>query len=276
MGERFPEYKQGLPRGGHGYNGFDPEHMTLDDVYECWLLTGDPVALDALRSAGEAMLTWKELVPDGGIHSSRTFGWTLRALVQVHRATGDRRFLEAAERYVERADAERGHGEVKYLRRMPPDPRHLDEPYDAPFMVAVALHGLAAYHAESGDPRVPPMMADLSSFCMAAYRDGGFLGDLPTDRVYTGGHVSSPLGVSSWIPGAVAAAAFVTGDHEPVDRLLPYYALMKEHSSRPLAFGRKDWMWWQPYLASLQRRHGALAVQDPRRFLERQAEDEKP
>ena len=38
----------------------------------------------------------QEVLPGGVIHSARSFGWTLRALVQVHRATGDPRYLEAA------------------------------------------------------------------------------------------------------------------------------------------------------------------------------------
>ncbi len=262
---RHPEYKQELPRGGHGYNGFDPEHMTLDDVYEAYLLTGSWLALDALRSAGEAVLTWKEIV-DGSIHSSRTFGWTLRALVQVHRATGEERYLDAARQYVALADAERGRGDVKYLRRMKPDPRHLaDEHYDSPFMVAVALHGLSAYWAETRDPIVPPMAADLVAFCMSALRSEGFLPDMPTDTPLppSTGEVSSPLGVTTWVPGAIAAAAFITGDHRPVDRLLPYYGLLQKHSSDPVQFGSKDWHWWQPFLASVQQRHGDSAIANP-------------
>ncbi len=269
MHNRHTEWKEEIPRGGHGYNGFDPEHMSLDDVYEYYLLTGDWLALDALRSAGEAVLTWKEIV-EHSIHSSRTFGWTLRALVQVHRATGDPRYLDAARAYVAAADEQRGTGDVKYLRRMKPDRRHLaDEHYDAPFMVAVALHGLAAYWHETRDPIVPPMVADLVSFEMSAYREGGFMPDMPTDRVMTDGAPSSPLGVSEWIPGAVAAAAFVTGDHDPVDRLLPYYGLLRHHSSDPIAFGASGWHWWQPYLASLQQRHGDAAIVDPEGFLAR-------
>jgi len=267
---RWPKYKEGLPSRGHGYNGFDPEHMTLDDVYECYLLTGSWPALDALVSAGQAMLTWKELLPDGGIHSSRTFGWTLRALVQVFRATGDSVYLEAARAYVARADDERGHGDVKWLRRMPPDQRHLaDQPYDAPFMVAVALHGLSAYWAETADPRVPPMAADLTAFCMSAFRGNGFLDDLPTDVPADRDLVvRSPLGVGSWIPGAVAAAAYITGDHAPVDQMLPYYALLKAHTSKTVEFGGSDWHWWQTYMASLHERLGDGAVFDPAGYLQ--------
>src|SRR5262249_42426129 len=113
MDKRFTKWKTGLPAKGHGYNGFDPEHMTLDDIYECWLLTGDWVAQDALVSAGEAMLTWKSVEPGGELHTARTTGWTLRALVQVFRATGERRYLDACKDMVERADKERGRGEVK-------------------------------------------------------------------------------------------------------------------------------------------------------------------
>ncbi|MCB9897608.1 MAG: hypothetical protein H6825_06375 [Planctomycetes bacterium] len=267
MATRHTRYKDGLPPNGHGYDGFDPEHMTLDDVYECYLLTGSWPALDALHSAGEAMLTWQELRPDGWIHSSRTFGWTLRALVQVFRATGERRYLDAARRYVARADAERGHGDVKYLREMKPDPRHLEEPHDTLFMVAVALHGLSAYFDETRDPIVPPMCVDLTAFCMSGYRGAsGFIPDLPTRRVQTAG-VAQADGVSTWIPGAIAAASFVTGDREPVDRLRPYVDALTEKDGGPLVFGHKDWHWWQPHLAAVRlRERGAkktLRERDP-------------
>ena len=33
MAGRFKEYKAGLPEDGHGYNGCESEHITLDDVY---------------------------------------------------------------------------------------------------------------------------------------------------------------------------------------------------------------------------------------------------
>lgn len=260
MEHRFPDHKSGLPRDGHGYNGFDPEHMTLDDIYECYLLTGSWPALSALRSAGEAMLTWKEVLPGGVIHNARSFGWTLRALVQVHRATGDPRYLEAAADLVARADAGRGRGPVKYLSPNPPDARHLpDHESEQPWMVAVALHGLAAYHVETADPIVPPMMADLASLCLSAYRGGSFQTELATDGTPVEVPLS-PRGVGAWIPGGIAAAAFVTGDHSGVDRVLPYFRLLRADPRRPIHFGGNDWHWWQAYLASLVARHGREIV----------------
>ncbi|HTE06744.1 MAG TPA: hypothetical protein VK824_11145, partial [Planctomycetota bacterium] len=252
MDARFPEYKTGLPPEGHGYNGFDSEHMTLDDISECWLLTGDWVAHDALVSAGEAMLTWHTVQPGGDLWAARNIGWTLRALVQVFRATGERRYLDAAADMVKRADAERGHGAVKYLRKGAPDPRHIaDAASEAPWMVAIAIHGLCAYFAETADPVVPPMVKDLVSFVMAGYRGDGWVSDLPTDGPLTGGKVWDKLGTSLWIPGALGAAAFVTGDHEPVDRTYPYYRSLCATPQHPAEFGSATWNWWQPYLLSL-------------------------
>jgi hypothetical protein len=267
--QRFPEYKAGLPAKGHGYNGFDPEHMTLDDVYECYLLTGDWVALDALRSAGEAMLTWRYVMPGGNLFSSRIVGWTLRALVQVHRATGDGRYLDAAADMVARANRERGFGPVKFLRKLGPDPRRLpDKQSEAPWMVAVAMHGLAAYWYETQDPVVPPMLRDLSSFVMSAWRGDGFVGYLPVDAPWSGGKEVQPLGTSQWIPGALGVAAFITGDHGPVDAIYPFYRQMHALTrNSPVHFGASDWHWWQGYLVSLQRRHGEAAVRGPARFV---------
>jgi hypothetical protein len=265
---RYIEYKRDLPTRGHGYNGFDPEHMTLDDVYECYLLTGDRVALDALRSAGEAMLTWRSVMSGGELHTGRSTGWTLRALVQVHRATGDRRYLDAAADMVARADAGRGRGEVKYLHRNRPDARHIAESEsEAPWMVAIAIQGLAAYYAETADPAVPPMLRDLVSFIMASYRgERGFADALPVDGPLTGGTTNSPLGVSQWVPGALAEAAFITGDHAPVDRAYAYYRVIRLHPTYGLSFGSKTWPFWQAYLQSLRERHGDAAVRSVSTF----------
>ncbi len=267
MDARLPAWKTGLPPRGHGYNGFDPEHMTLDDIYECWLLTGDWVALDALQSAGEAMLTWRSVMPGGELHTARSTGWTLRALVQVFRATGERRYLEAAADMVARADKERGKGEVKYLHRNKKDPRHIaDKESESPWMVAVAIQGLCAYHAASHDPKVPGMLRDLVDFIMASFRGNGFVDDQPVDGPLTGGKVASPLGVSQWIPGALAEAAFVTGNHKPVDVVYPYFRRMVEHEGHALRFGAPAWHWWQAYLASLEQRHGVRSVRDPTHY----------
>ena len=72
-----------------------------------------------------------------------------------------------------------------------------------------------------------------------------------------------PLGVSQWIPGALATAAFVTGDHAPVDAVLPYYAALRMHPKNPVRFGSPTWHWWQPLLVSLEQRHGRAAIDSP-------------
>ncbi|HZL99638.1 MAG TPA: hypothetical protein VFD43_05225, partial [Planctomycetota bacterium] len=268
LDQRFPEHKQGIPPKGHGYNGFDPEHMTLDDVYECYLLTGDWVALDALRSAGEAMLTWRYVMPGGDLFSSRIVGWTLRALVQVHRATGERRYLDAARDMVHRANERRGKGAVKYLCRLRPDPRRMaDRETEAPWMVAIAIHGLCAYWYETRDPIVPPMLHDLSGFIMSAWRGNGFVGYLPVDGPYAGGAEKEALGTTQWIPGALAAAGEVLRQHAPIDVIYPFYRQMRALDRNcPVAFGDKNWHWWQCYLAAMERAHGARAVLDPAHF----------
>jgi hypothetical protein len=268
MDAKFPEYKKGIPPEGHGYNGCESEHMTLDDIYEDWLLTGDWVAQESLAQAGEAMLTWHTVMPGYDLHSARSFGWTVRALIQAYRATRDRRFLDACTGMVARADESRGKGAVKYFRAGPPDARHIpDQASESSWMVAVAIHGLCAYWSETRDPLVPPMLHDLSLFCLSAHQgEDGFISDLPVNGPPTGAKAYQPSGTSQWIPGALAAAAFVTNDHQPVDRVYDYYTAMRTRTSSPLRFGSDGWHWWQPYLVSLQMRYGDAAVQNPAEF----------
>ncbi len=264
MKARFPEYKEGLPEKGHGYNGFDAEHMALDDVYELYLLTGSWPALDALRSAGEAMLTWWEVREGGKSFSSRTFGWTLRALLQVHRATGDQRYLQAARRMVHREDGRRGKGAVKWLVKQKPDARHIaDKEWDSPWMVAIAMRGLAAYHFETRDPIVPQMLEDLSIFCLSAHRDGVFMPDVPVDGSPIPVKDEEPLGTSLWVPGGLAAAAFVLDNHAGIDQVLTTYAKLYAHTDQPIALGGAGWPWWQSFRVSLRQRFGSA---DPRRI----------
>jgi len=93
--------------------------------------------------------------------------------------------------------------------------------------------------------------------------EDGFISDLPVTGPPTGGKAYQPSGTSQWIPGALAAAAFVTNDHEPVDRVYDYYTAMRTRTSSPLRYGSDGWHWWQPYLVSLQMRYGSEAVQNP-------------
>jgi PcRGLX-like N-terminal RIFT barrel domain len=269
MDAKFPEYKAGLPPDGHGYNGCESEHMTLDDIYEDWLLTGDPVARESLAQVGEAMLTWHTVMPGFDLHSARSFGWTLRALVQVYRATGDKRFLDACRGMVARGDEHRGKGDVKYFRAGPPDARHIpDKASESSWMVSVALHGLAAYWSETQDPLVPPMARDLSAFILSAYRGAdGFISDIPCDGSPPKGTATQAGGTSQWIPGGLAAAAAITGDYGPVDKVYDYYRAMRTRKgSARLRFGSEGWHWWQDYLVALQRRYGEAAVQGAEGF----------
>ena len=68
------------------------------------------------------------------------------------------------------------------------------------------------------------------------------------------------------IVGALAVAADVTGDNRAVDRIYPYYRAMTRHTSQPLRFYGSDWVWWQAYMANLNRRFGPRAVTSPQSF----------
>mgnify|MGYP002831514005 CR=1 FL=1 len=57
----------GLPATNDNINGFDYQHHMADDLYEYYLLTGEPLALSALEHMGQALLTYKSVKgPIGG------------------------------------------------------------------------------------------------------------------------------------------------------------------------------------------------------------------
>src|SRR5690606_32789365 len=81
--------------------GFDIEHMSADDLYEYYVLTGDHVTLDSLREMGECVRTWPVYSTTKQPGSTRGVGWGLRAIVKIWQVTGDPRFLQASNDLVE-------------------------------------------------------------------------------------------------------------------------------------------------------------------------------
>ncbi len=223
-------YKVNIPTGGSGWNGFDGEHMTVDDIYEYYLMTGSRDALEALRQIGEAILTWKKSIDvNKPIPSTRFIGWVLRALVKIYQVTGDDRMLEQAHDVCIIADKFRGltpspvTGLVyNYFSReiyggashnMPGD-------YDCPWQMAVGIYGLGLYYRETSDPLALPIVHDVAQYIIDHCVQPG---DVVVEAILCDDHkVINPKpkndGVNMWITSALAYAYLVTGS-EPMRAL---------------------------------------------------------
>ncbi|MBI4881252.1 MAG: hypothetical protein HY812_16575 [Planctomycetes bacterium] len=213
-------YKAGIPDKGHKWNGYDADHMVLDDLYEYYLLTGSRNALDAVRSIAEGINTWDSPSPWKAAHSSRSTGWTLRALMKAYAATGDARFLARAQGVVQSVQNFRGQSPspltgllYHYLTRQVYGAagHNMTLEYDLPWQIAVGMYGLALYGRETGDPAVDPILADLSNYIIDyAVAGGVVLEALACDDHLDVNPKESNSGVNSWISSALAIAWRVT------------------------------------------------------------------
>lgn len=251
-------HRAGIPSGGHGWNGFDFEHMVCDDVYEYYLLTGDPVSYDSLREMGEALRTLPTYKTDKAPGSTRGIGWTLRTLIKIWQVTGDEKILATAEKLVTslensyNADAASPVNGLVYhwVTRYPPNGSHVDDAeYDCPWQIAVTVYGLLLYHRETGDGRAVKIAEDLCDYIV----DYGWNGVAVNDSMAVDDHtnhkyVGSNTGVNTWIPSALA----LMYAKEPRPEYLSYATLMYDSLSPSFKdethyLGTGLFHWWHSY-----------------------------
>lgn len=219
-------YKVGVPKEGKGWNGYDAEHMSVDDLYEYYLLTGSFSALDALVKIGEGIKTWKMIHPSKPIPSSRAIGWTLRALIKIYQVTGDMALLQKAKDVMEVVHKFRGQdpgdqdgpGYHYLARSIYGKGQHgMTTEYDLPWQIAVGMYGIALYYRETSDPSVPGVLGDLSEYLV----DYCVVDDVVVDALSCDDHLDfnpnqKNNGVNAWIPSALAIAYRLTGDKDAV------------------------------------------------------------
>ena len=85
----------------HCVNHFSDEpcasHTFIDNWMDYYCLTGDGRALEAIREAGEFFLRYRWAEDPAFSFSLRSIANTLRGLLYVYEATGEKRFLRRAE-----------------------------------------------------------------------------------------------------------------------------------------------------------------------------------
>ena len=85
----------------HSVNHFSDEpcasHTFIDNWMDYYCLTGDGRALEAIREAGEFFLRYRWAEDPAFSFSLRSIANTLRGLLYVYEATGEKRFLRRAE-----------------------------------------------------------------------------------------------------------------------------------------------------------------------------------
>jgi len=208
-------HRAGVPANGHGWNAFDVEHMSVDDLYEYYLMTGDPVSLDSLREIGEVMRTWLIYSTEKAPGSSRGVGWSMRALIKIWQVTGEQRMLDSADELVASVAATYGQepspvtGIVyHYVTRYPPHANHLsNDEYDLPWQLACVIYGFLLHHDETGDPLSREIALNVADYMVDFGWNGVAMDEaLAVDDHGTVNHKSDNSGINIWIPSALALA----------------------------------------------------------------------
>ncbi len=143
-------------------NGWDHEHMDVEELYAAYMLIGSRVARREIVLIAEELMSTRYVREERKFqHSARAFGWCARALVRAYQVTGARRYLDGVKRMMASVEA---HciKDGPYPGLVPQDPKddHLkNERWESPFMVAVAASALALYHdVEPNDPQALEML----------------------------------------------------------------------------------------------------------------------
>lgn len=148
-------YRLGIPRASmlapHRFTPPDYEHFSVLLLYDWYWLTGDPLARDELARLGRGLVDLLAALP---FRTSRGEGCCLQSGALIARATGDRplaaHLLERCRQQLlpQLPPPERG-----YCILQPPLPEALGEqPFDAPWQMALLLRGLHALWGATGDP----------------------------------------------------------------------------------------------------------------------------
>lgn len=251
-------HRAGIPEKGKGWNGYDSEHLVVDDLYEYYLLTGSPAALDSMRQIGEGILTWPSMSPTKAIISSRIAGWTLRALVKIWLVTGDQRMIGKAADLVTSLDTFRGQtpSNVTGLtyhwlaaNKYGGSAHNMDSEYDLPWQIAVGVYGLALYARETGSVKALGIIADVSNYILdfGLQDNGVFKEAIAIEDHQDFNPKPKNDGVNAWISSALALAYQVTGKPAALA-----YA-NKVFDENNTTFAQDAWHWWHVTGATLNK-----------------------
>jgi hypothetical protein len=260
---RFARFREGTSgsyrQETHGWNGFDEQHFTIDDLYAMHLFTGDPWVRSELEAVGEALLTYDFAKKAKTTQTSRGDGWCLRGFCLLHRALGDPKYLDAARNLVQGMEAERSKGAMKFLHDNAPDPRHIENhPFEIPWQVAIAIDGLAAYHELTSDPVAKNMIVELADFLVKDCWNkttGTFYRAIATDGSGVKKEDTEMGGTQSWIPSALVAAHRLEPKPEYMILSDAIYKGIK-NSNASFERGGIQYTWWQSYLRDNYDREG--------------------
>jgi rhamnogalacturonyl hydrolase YesR len=133
----------------HTYGSPDTGHSWIEGLIDYWLLTGDPLAGEAVVRMGDWYVRKVDGFQFGAGGQERGQGWTLTALTSIYRVTGDRRYLDAAQRVQDWIND--WQDPVRGVISVPISEQPSYEG-GTTFMHGIVAHGVARLYEVTGDP----------------------------------------------------------------------------------------------------------------------------
>ncbi|MBI3818996.1 MAG: hypothetical protein HY286_09930 [Planctomycetes bacterium] len=261
VANQYASLKQQIPAAGWGWNGFDEEHMTIDDIYEYTLLTGHPLAEESVRQVADEILTFPFIkTPGTKPLTTRACAWCERALLKAWFITGASRYLDGATTLVKNLNQYRGIAPNAWATSMidygKAFPGNFTDTYESPWQMGPLLHSLVLYYRTTGDALAKTMMKEMADYlCDPAWGPNGnfkrFIKNKDIDQWVI---CTQYDGVGQWIPSALAA----------VNRVVPNpIYLAKAQAQYNFTYGQNGptwklsmvdplWHWWLVYFAEKQ------------------------
>ncbi|MBQ7206826.1 MAG: hypothetical protein IJS01_03405, partial [Lentisphaeria bacterium] len=132
-------------------------HTWSEGMTEAWLLGGDEIAMESALLLGEHLVNFIAPTLTALGYHERSAGWSITALLGLYRATGGKRYLDAARLLVELAlDEQNFEMGGAWPHQLPLDHAngHKDAFGNCPYLVGILACALQRYYREAPDPAV--------------------------------------------------------------------------------------------------------------------------
>ena len=145
----------------HTYSTPGTGHSWIEGLIDYWLLTGDLLAGETAVSMGDWYVRKVDAFQFGAGGQERGQGWSLTGLTSIYRATGDRRYLQAAQRVQDWIND--WQDPVRGVISVPISEQPSYEG-GTTFMHGIVAHGVARLYEVTGDPRTLRSLRGLSEW----------------------------------------------------------------------------------------------------------------